>query len=112
MLERVEAEYAPPDFALDFTVDFETFLQSVDTDEGTPGLQPYVDSYGNPILTLADTLWFGPAETWPKQLYNYPYIEFWHRLDEALLAENIPGMGPEVIGDAAWETLFSSGSLG
>jgi hypothetical protein len=111
VLERVEAEYALPDFALDFTVDFESFLQSVDTDEGTPGLQPYVDPYGNPILTLADTLWFGPAETWPKQLYNYPYIEFWHRLDEALLAENIPGMGPEVIGDAAWETLFSSGSL-
>ena len=49
--------------------------------------------------------------TWPKQVYNWPYIEFWHRLDEALIDEGIPGMGPEVIGDALWETLFSSGSL-
>jgi hypothetical protein len=111
VLERVEAEYALADFALNFTEDFEDFLQAVDTDENTPGNQPYLDPDGNPILTLADTLWFGPAETWPKELYNYPYIEFWHQLDVALLDEDIPGMGPEVIGDEAWETLFSSGPL-
>ena len=111
VLERIEAQYALVGFALNFTEDFEDFLQSVDTDENTPGNQPYLDPYGNPILTLADTLLFGPAETWPKELYNYPYIEFWHQLDVALLDEDIPGMGPEVIGDEAWETLFSSGPL-
>jgi hypothetical protein len=66
---------------------------------------------GNPILTLADTQWFGPADTWPKELPNYPYIEFWHQLDSALRAEDIPGMGPELIGDDAWTSLFSSGAL-
>ena len=29
----------------------------------------------------------------------------------ALIAEALPGMGPEVIGDELWETLFSSGPL-
>ncbi len=62
-------------------------------------------------LTLADTLWFGPAETWNKELPNYPYIEFWHRFDLALAAEGIGGMGPELLGDDAWEALFSSGPL-
>jgi hypothetical protein len=111
MLERLEAEYALPGFATDFTVDFEDFLQSVDLDEESPGLQPYLDPQGDPILTLADTLFFGPAQTWPRELANHPYIHFWHRLDEALLGEEIPGMGPEVIGDEAWAALFSSGRL-
>ena len=111
LLGRLEAQYGLVGFAVDFTEDFEDFLQSVDTDENTPGNQPYLDPYGNPILTLAETLWFGPAVTWPKQLYNYPYIEFWHHLDVALLDEDIPGMGPEVIGDDVWETLFSPGPL-
>ena len=42
---------------------------------------------------------------------NYPYIEFWHRLDEALLAESLAHVGPETIGDALWETLYSPGPL-
>lgn len=111
VLERLEAEYALSGFAADFTLDFEDFLQSVDLDEDSPGLQPYLDPQGDPILTLADTLFFGPAQTWPRVLANHPYIHFWHRLDEALLAEEIPGMGPEVIGDAVWAALFSSGRL-
>lgn len=111
VLERIEAHYGLADFAFEFTDDFEDWLQSVDLDDGLPGNQPYVDPYGNPILTLADTLFFGPAQIWPKQLFNYPYIEFWHRLDEALLDEELPGMGPEALGDALWETLFSTGPL-
>jgi hypothetical protein len=110
-LARVEAEYAIPGFAAGFTADFELFLQSVDLDDATPGNQPYLDASGDPILTLADTHWFGPAATWPRELMNYPYIEFWHQLDAALLAEGIPGMGSEVIGDAAWQALFSPGRL-
>jgi hypothetical protein len=111
MLGRLEEHYGLTDFASDFTTDFEAFLQAVDVDDETPGSQPYTDPRGNPILTLADTLWFGPAETWPKRLSNYPYIHFWHRLDAALLARDIPGMGPEVLGDEEWSALFVSGPL-
>ena len=112
MLDRIESEYSLTGFAAGFTSDFESFLSNVDIDDTTAGNQPYEDPDGNPILTLADTQWFGPAVTWPKELYNYPYIEFWHRLDNALLAENIPGMGPEVISYEVWDELFpSSGAL-
>ncbi|MBW2409835.1 MAG: hypothetical protein JRF72_08560, partial [Deltaproteobacteria bacterium] len=111
VLDRVESYYGLADFAASFTADFEAFLQSVDLDDETQGLQPYTDPDGNPILTLADTLWFGPAVTWPRKLYNYPYIEFWHRFDIALEAQGVPGMGPELLGDDAWQTLFSSGAL-
>jgi len=111
LLGRIENHYGLTDFASNFTGDFETFLQTVDTDDETAGMQPYTDPLGNPILTLAATQWFGPSKTWPKELSNYPYIEFWHRLDIALRAESIPGMGPELLGDDAWEALFSSGPL-
>lgn len=111
VLSRIEQRHGLPGFAAQFRSDFESFLAGVDTDAATAGNQPYVDPDGNPILTLAATHWFGPAETWPKELPNYPYIEFWHRLDAALAARSIPGMGPELLGDAAWRNLFDSGTL-
>jgi hypothetical protein len=114
ILQRIEDEYitSPGDFSDDFTADFEGFLASIDLDPDTDGNQPYTKPDGvTPILTLADTQWFGPARTWPKELSNYPYIEFWHRLDAALLAESIEGMGPELLGEDAWTTLFSQGYL-
>jgi len=111
VLSRIASRYGLADFASGFTADFEQFLGSVDIDKVTPGLQPYTNPAGVPILTLADTQWFGPAATWPQELPNYPYIEFWHRLDAALRARNIPGMGQELLGDAAWSALFSSGPL-
>ncbi|MBI9077322.1 MAG: right-handed parallel beta-helix repeat-containing protein [Desulfatibacillum sp.] len=108
-LARLEDYYNLEGFAAGFTEDFETFLSTVDADDKTDGVQHYTDPDGNPILTLADTLWFGPADTWPKEVSNYPYIHFWHRLDAALADENIPGMGPEILGDNAWAALFDSG---
>ena len=111
LLDRVEVFYGLADFASDFTADFETFLQTVGSDDKNTGIQPYTDPWGNSILTLADTQWFGPAVTWPQNLSNYPYIEFWHRFDLAIGAESIPGMGPELLGDDAWAALFSSGPL-
>ncbi|MCR9095125.1 MAG: hypothetical protein NXI30_12975 [bacterium] len=111
VLDRIESHYALPAFAATFTADFEAFLAGVDLDDTTPGNQPYTDLLGAPILTLEDTLWFGPAVTWPRELSNHPYIHFWHRLDAALHAEGIPGMGSESLGDAAWAALFSSGPL-
>ena len=113
VLSRIEHpdHYGLTDFATNFTADFEAFLQSVDSDSGTDGIQPYTDPWNNPILTLANTQWFGPAETWNKELSNYPYIEFWHRLDEALSADGSTGMGPELLGEQAWSDLFDTGSL-
>jgi hypothetical protein len=111
VLQRLEDHFRLVDFAMDFTLDFEDFLQNVDTDPDAPGSQPYLDPDGYPILTLADTQWFGPGVTWPREVYNWPYIEFWHRLDEALRGEAIPGMGPEAFADDVWEALFSTGPL-
>ncbi|MGE0622058.1 MAG: hypothetical protein AB7I04_00550 [Pseudomonadales bacterium] len=111
LLDRIESTYGLPGFAATFTSAFESFLTSVDTDENTAGNQPYRSPAGDPILTLADTRWFGPAETWPREVANWPYIEFWHRLDQALTAEGIAGMGPALLNDDAWSSLFSSGVL-
>ena len=111
VLGRVEAQYGLDGFASGFTEDFEAFLRSVDLDEEAPGMEPYLDPSGEPILTLAATLWFGPSQTWPSYLPNYPYIHFWHRLDRALLGAGIATMGPEVLGDDAWFALFDSGPL-
>ena len=111
VLGRVEAHYGLDGFAASFTEDFEAFLQSVDLDEEAPGMQPYLDPAGEPILTLEATLWFGPSQTWPSYLPNYPYMHFWHRLDRALLDAGIETMGSEVLGDDAWAALFESGPL-
>jgi hypothetical protein len=111
VLERIEAEYGLTGFADDFTDDFEAFLQAVDTDPDTEGLQPYLDPTGTAILTLADTGWFGPAQTWPAELANHPWIHFWHRLDEALAGEDIPALLPQGLNDEAWLALFDSGPL-
>lgn len=110
-LARIEAHYGIAGFANEFRADFEAFLASVDLDPDAAGLQPYRDPSGRPILTLGDTHWFGPAVTWPRELYNHPFIHFWHRLDAALLEAQLPGMGPETLGDAAWDALYSSGPL-
>jgi hypothetical protein len=112
VLERIERRYALSGFAAGFRSDFEAFLQTVDTDSATPGLQPYKDPNGNPIVTLAATHFLGPSQTWPRELYNHPYIEFWHRLDRALSQAAVAGMGPELLGDAAWAKLFTTGALG
>ena len=85
LLARIEKLYALEEFRRRFSpADFENFLQTVDADAATEGVQPYRDPNGTPILTLAATRFFGPAQTWPRELENYPYIEFWHRLDTYL----------------------------
>jgi len=111
VLGRIEQHYKLAGFAAAFKADFEAFLQSADTDSATPGLQPYKDPDGKPILTLAATHFFGPSQTWPRELYNHPYIEFWHRLDAALAPAASSGAGPELLGDAAWQAIFTTGAL-
>jgi hypothetical protein len=111
LLARIEKLYALENFAALFTADFENFLRTVDSDAATAGVQPYHDPDGAPILTLSATRFFGPAQTWPRELENYPYIEFWHRLDAYLAAQAVPGLGPELLGSAQWRRLFTSGYL-
>jgi hypothetical protein len=111
MLGRVENHFGLTNFASVFTNDFESFLANVDIDPETEGKQPYTTPGGSPILTMADTLFYGPANTWPAEQENYPYIEFWHRLDTALESEGIAGMGPEILGDAEWQAMFDDGFL-
>lgn len=112
VLSRLESRLQEPGFAADFQADFENFLQTVDSDSKTPGVQPYPDPSGNPILTLAETAFFGPPYTWPRELPNHPWIHFWHRLDDWLkVRAGAAGMGPELLGEQEWATLFSSGPL-
>lgn len=111
VLQRIESRYGLPGFAAGFRSDFEAWLGSADSDTRTDGVQPYRDPAGRAILTLDDTRWFGPAQTWPRELPNHPYIEFWHRLDDALERHALPGMGPELLGEQAWRGLFSPGAL-
>jgi len=122
-LARVEAHFPSDlvgDFASDFTDAFEIFLENVDANtrdngdpEPNPEPDPYEDPQGEPILTLADTAFFGPAETWVKESSNYPLIHFWHQFDVAIvsvLGDDWP-LGDELIGDALWEALFDDGEL-
>lgn len=111
LLGRLETTYNLTGFKEAFQNDFENFLASIDTDAKTAGIQPYTDPDGIPILTLADTQWFGPVATWPSEISNYSYIQFWHRLDTALKEQSIPGMGDEGLNDARWMALFSEGVL-
>jgi hypothetical protein len=115
-LARVEDHFGISDFAENFTNDFEDFLENHDAntdDTDLPEPDPYYDSYdplGNPILTVADTAFFGPNATWVKEPENYPLILFWHRFDTAI-AEAVPSLGDELIGDAEWDALFDDGTL-
>jgi hypothetical protein len=110
VLDRLESHYGLAGFAQRFTTDFEAWLQTVDADSNAAGVQPYANPQGVPILTLADTHFFGPAETWPREGSNQPHIEFWHRVDSELLAA-VPGLVPQGLGDEAWRELFGSGRL-
>ncbi|MBA4176311.1 MAG: hypothetical protein C0505_07090 [Leptothrix sp. (in: Bacteria)] len=111
VLARLESRYAMPGFAASFTAAFEAYLAAVDADAATTGTQPYLSPTGQPILTLADTLFFGPAQTWPREQANQPYVEFWRRLDTELAARAPAGLGPEGLADSAWQRLFSPGAL-
>ena len=111
LLGRVQSQYGLGGFAQSFTADFEAWLQTVDADAATAGVQPYANPQGAPILTLADTHFFGPAVTWPREASNQPWIEFWHRFDAALAAQGIAALGQAGLNDEAWRTMFASGLL-
>lgn len=109
VLSRLETQYGLTNLATDFTTDFEAYLAAVDTDEETLSLQPYTDLDGEAILTLAETLWFGPAETWPSEDANQAWIDFWQLLDVEIGDE----LGMEKIGDEFWgDFIYEAGTSG
>lgn len=114
MLERIEAVYGQTGFASDFRQHFESWLQDIDAD--TAGAQFYFNCELALIDTIERAYWCGPAQTWPQELYNHAYIQFWHHLDAALAGaiadvdvDRIGGLGPALINDAAWLSLFGPG---
>ena len=114
MLDRIQAVYGQPDFASEFRTHFEGFLADYDPD--TEGAQRYLNCAGAVIDTLEEAYWCGPAQTWPQHEYNHAYIHFWHHLDAALRGDiaavnvdQINDMGPALIGDDGWLTLFGLG---
>jgi hypothetical protein len=62
--------------------------------------------------TLGDPrgiLWYGPSTTWPANPDNKAWIDFWHKLDDAI-GDNL---GPEKLGDNFWENFeFTSATSG
>ena len=114
MLDRIEVVYGQPGFASEFRSYFQAYLSDIDPE--TAGAQQYENCGNVTIGMLEQAYWCGPAQTWPQAAYNHAYIEFWHHLDRAL-ANDIPDvnvdqigdLGPAVINDDAWLSLFGLG---
>ena len=115
ILDQIEAAHGQPGFAAEFRNYFQGFLADVDPD--TAGAQQYENCDSATINALEQAYWCGPAQTWPQYEYNHAYIHFWHHLDLALANEipgvnvdQIAGMGPALINDDAWLSLFGLGN--
>lgn len=114
MLEQIQEVYGQPDFASEFRSHFQEFLLDIDPD--TAGSQLYFNCDNVAVDTIEQAYWCGPAQTWPQQEYNHAYIEFWHHLDSALSGEiaevnvdRIASLGPALISDDVWTSLFGRG---
>ena len=114
MLNQIRDVYGQPDFESEFRAYFEGYLADVDPD--TDGFQQYANCNNVIIDTLEQAYWCGPARTWPQMAYNHAYIDFWHHLDRALAhqiagvnVDQIGGMGPGLVNDDVWTSLFGIG---
>ena len=114
VLDQIESAHSQPGFANEFRGYFEGFLSDVDPD--TTGAQQYENCGSVTINTLEQAYWCGPGQTWPQHEYNHAYIHFWHHLDSALAGEiagvnvdQIAGLGPALINDDVWLSLFGLG---
>jgi len=115
VLDQIEAVHGQPGFASEFRSHFQGFLSDVDPD--TAGAQQYANCNGETIDTIEQGYWCGPAQTWPQHEHNHAYIHFWHHLDAALAnnivsvnVDQITGLGPAMINDDVWVSLFSLGT--
>jgi hypothetical protein len=117
LLDRIQDVFGQPDFANEFRTYFQEYLSDLDPD--TAGSQQYVNCNNVVIATLEQAYWCGPAQTWPQYEYNHAYIEFWHHLDLALANEidavnvdQITNLGPALINEDTWTSLFGIGHSG
>ena len=115
ILDRIEAVYGQPGFASEFRSYYQGYLSDIDAE--TAGSQQYSNCNSATITTLEQAFWCGPARTWPAAEYNHAYIEFWHHLDRALANEipevsvdQIGDLGPALLNDNAWTSLFDLGT--
>jgi hypothetical protein len=115
ILDRIETVYGQPGFASEFRSYFQGYLADVDPE--TAGAQQYANCANATIHTLEQAFWCGPAQTWPAAGHNQAYIEFWHHLDRALANEiaavnvdQMGDMGPALVNDQVWTTLFELGN--
>ena len=114
MLERIENHYGQVGFASDFRNYFQGYLSDIDPEMA--GAQHYLNCGSVTIGTLEQAYWCGPSQTWPAAEHNHAYIDFWHHLDLALANEiagvtvdQIGDLGPALINDDAWVSLFGLG---
>lgn len=63
--------------------------------------------FGASFADLTGTSWYGPAETWPTNTANAPWIKFWRDLDAAIDGR----LGMVGLGDEFWGS-FTNGPLG
>ena len=115
MLDQIQDVYAQANFESEFRTYFEGYLSDIDPD--TTGNQQYQNCDNITINTIEQAFWCGPSQTWPQFEYNHAYIDFWHHLDLALAGEipavnvdQINSLGPAVINDEVWTSLFGIGN--
>lgn len=115
MLDRIRDVYGQTEFESEFRSFFEAFL--LDVDPETAGSQVYYNCDNLLIDTLEQAYWCGPGQTWPQEAHNHAYIEFWHHLDAALggeipavNADLLVNLGPALINDEVWVSLFGLGN--
>lgn len=77
-------------------------LEKLQTDDGAILGSDFGSQFGD----MTGTTWYGPAETWPSDPQNAPWIAFWHNLDTAIDGR----LGTVTLGDAFWGT-YQNGAL-
>ena len=115
ILDRIETVYGQSGFASEFRGYFQGYLADVDPE--TEGAQQYANCTDVMVDTIEQAFWCGPSQTWPAAEHNHAYIEFWHHLDRALAneiaavnADQMGEMGPALVNDEVWTTLFQLGN--
>jgi len=56
--------------------------------------------FGSDFGDMSGTTWYGPAQTWPSDPTNAPWITFWHNLDTEIDGR----LGTPTLGDNFWAT--------
>ena len=63
--------------------------------------------FGSEFGDMKGVTWYGPAQTWPSDPQNVPWITFWRKLDTDINGR----MGTAALGDAFWGS-YQTGPIG